>query len=144
SSPRDGWLPSATAPRRPPTPPPGRSLPTRRRARTRRSGRPGRPARRCASPSSGPSPPPPREAAAMTALKAHEVEQFVARPDIAEGVFLVYGPDAGLVREVGHRLCRRFAGDDANAMNLVTLESAEVDAEPGRLLVEARTTSLFG
>ena len=37
----------------------------------------------------------------MTALKAHEVERFLKKPDLAEGVFLAYGPDAGLVREVG-------------------------------------------
>jgi len=80
----------------------------------------------------------------MTALKAHEVERFVNRPDISEGVFLVYGPDAGLVREIGHRLTRQFAGGDAGAMNLVTLDGSELDSEPGRLAVEARTTSLFG
>ena len=80
----------------------------------------------------------------MTALKAHEVERFVIRPDISEGVFLVYGPDAGLVREIGQRLTRYFVGGDADAMNLVTLDGAEIDAEPGRLAVEARTMSLFG
>lgn len=80
----------------------------------------------------------------MTALKAHEVERFVSRPDISEGVFLVYGPDAGLVREVGQRLTREFAGGDAESMNLVTLDGGEIDAEPGRLLIEAKTISLFG
>lgn len=80
----------------------------------------------------------------MTALKAHEVERFVNRPDISEGVFLVYGPDAGLVREIGQKLTRRFAGDDAGSMNLVTLEGSELDSEPGRLAVEAKTISLFG
>ncbi|MBU1304221.1 MAG: DNA polymerase III subunit delta [Alphaproteobacteria bacterium] len=80
----------------------------------------------------------------MTALKAHEVERFLLRPDIAEGVFLVYGPDAGLVRESAHRLTRQFAGSDPGSMNLVTLEGSELDADPGRLAVEARTASLFG
>lgn len=80
----------------------------------------------------------------MTALKAHEVERFLLRPDIAEGVFLVYGPDAGLVRESAQRLVRHLADTDAGSMNLVTLEGSEVDADPGRLAVEARTISLFG
>ena len=80
----------------------------------------------------------------MTALKAHEVERFLLRPDISEGVFLVYGPDAGLVRESGQRLTRHFAGSDAGSMNLVTLEGSDLDSEPGRLAVEAKTTSLFG
>ena len=80
----------------------------------------------------------------MTALKAHEVERFLLRPDISEGVFLVYGPDAGLVRESAQRLTRQFAGSDAGSMNLVTLEGADLDADPGRLAVEAKTNSLFG
>jgi DNA polymerase-3 subunit delta len=80
----------------------------------------------------------------MVALKAHEVGRFLDRPDISEGVFLAYGPDAGLVRETGQRLARRFAGSDADQMNLVVLDASELDADPSRLAMEARTTSLFG
>jgi DNA polymerase III subunit delta len=80
----------------------------------------------------------------MTALKAHEVERFLLRPDISEGVFLVYGPDAGLVRESAQRLTRQFAGSDAGSMNLVTLEGSDIDADPSRLAIEAKTISLFG
>lgn len=80
----------------------------------------------------------------MTALKAHEVERFLVRPDITEGVFLAYGPDAGLVRESAQRLVRHLAGADPGSMNLVTLEGSDVDADPGRLAIEARTISLFG
>lgn len=80
----------------------------------------------------------------MTALKAHEVDRFLKRPDLEAGVFLVYGPDTGLVREVGQRLVRIFGGSHSSAMNLVVLDGSEVDAEPGRLAMEARSTSLFG
>lgn len=80
----------------------------------------------------------------MSALKAHEVERFLLGPDISDGVFLVYGPDAGLVRESAQRLVRQFGGADAGGMNLVTLEGNELDSEPGRLAVEAKTASLFG
>jgi DNA polymerase III subunit delta len=78
----------------------------------------------------------------MTALKAHEVQRFLARPDTSEGIFLAYGPDAGLVREVGQTLARRFAGDDGDGP--VVLDGNEVDADPTRLAVEAKTPSLFG
>lgn len=80
----------------------------------------------------------------MSALKAHEVARFLARPDIDEGIFLVYGPDAGLVRETAHRLVRHFSGDDPQSASIVTLESSEVDADPSILAVEAKTISLFG
>ncbi len=80
----------------------------------------------------------------MVALKAHEVGRFLDRPDIEQGIFLAYGPDAGLVRETAQRLARRFAGTDADGMNLVVLDAGELDADPSRLALEARTTSLFG
>lgn len=80
----------------------------------------------------------------MGALKAHEVSRFVDRPDLEAGIILAYGPDAGLVRETGQRLARRYAGNDADSMNLVVLDGAELDADPSRLAVEAKTTSLFG
>ncbi|MEO6013475.1 MAG: DNA polymerase III subunit delta [Devosia sp.] len=80
----------------------------------------------------------------MTALKAHEVERFIKRPDLDAGIILVYGPDTGLVRETAHRLTRYYAGGDADGMGLTTLDGGELDGDPGRLLVEARTSSLFG
>lgn len=80
----------------------------------------------------------------MTALKAHEVTRFLSRPDLTEGIFLAYGPDAGLVRETAQRLIRQLSGDDADAASIVTLEGSEVDADPSVLAVEAKTISLFG
>ena len=80
----------------------------------------------------------------MGALKAHEVARFLARPDLTEGIFLAYGPDAGLVRETAQRLIRQLSGTDPEAASIVTLEGAEVDADPSILAVEARTMSLFG
>jgi DNA polymerase-3 subunit delta len=79
----------------------------------------------------------------VTALKAHEVERFLKRPDLEAGVLLIYGPDTGLVREAAQRLVRHYAGD-SSGMGLVTLDGNELDGDPGRLLVEARTSSLFG
>jgi DNA polymerase-3 subunit delta len=80
----------------------------------------------------------------MTALKAHEVERFVKRPDLEAGIILVYGPDGGLVRETAQRLLRNYAGTDAEGMGLITLDGGELESDPGRLLVEAKTASLFG
>lgn len=77
----------------------------------------------------------------MTALKAHEVARFLSRPDLDEGIFLAYGPDNGLVRETAQRLIRHFSGDGAD---VTVLEGGELDGEPGRLITEARSISLFG
>jgi DNA polymerase-3 subunit delta len=80
----------------------------------------------------------------VSALKAHEVERYLKRPDLEAGVFLVYGPDTGLVRETALALVRHYAGSDSDGMALVTLDGGELDGGPSRLLVEARTASLFG
>lgn len=79
----------------------------------------------------------------MTALKAHEVARFLVRPDLTEGIFLAYGPDAGLVRETAQRLIRQLSGDDPDT-SVITLDGSEVDADPSILAVETRTISLFG
>lgn len=80
----------------------------------------------------------------MTALKAHEVARFLVRPDISEGIFLAYGPDGGLVRETAQRLIRQLSGDDPASASLTIFDGPELDAEPGRLMLEARSVSLFG
>ena len=80
----------------------------------------------------------------MTALKAHEVARFLARPDLTEGIFLAYGPDGGLVRETAQRLIRYLSGDEPAAADVFIFDGPELDAEPGRLITEARSTSLFG
>lgn len=76
----------------------------------------------------------------MTALKAHEVERFLRRPDLSAGIFVVYGQDPGLVREIAGQLVEHYSD---GGMGLTTLEGSELDSDPGQLLVEAKTGSLF-
>ncbi len=80
----------------------------------------------------------------MAALKAHEVERYLNAPDLKAGVFLAYGTDAGLVREVADRLIAHYAGAPPDPMAHVSLNGADLSSEPGRLADEARAPSLFG
>lgn len=80
----------------------------------------------------------------MTALKAHEVARFLARPDLNEGIFLAYGPDGGLVRETAQRLIRHLSGDDPTSANVTIFDGPELQADPSLLVLEARSVSLFG
>jgi DNA polymerase III subunit delta len=80
----------------------------------------------------------------MTALKAHEVARFLARPDLSEGIFLAYGPDSGLVRETAQRLIRFLSGEDAASANVTIFDGPELNADPSQLTLEARSVSLFG
>src|SRR5208282_4116714 len=80
----------------------------------------------------------------MTAIKAADVDGFIARPDPARPVVLVFGPDAGLVSERVNALVKASVDDPNDPFSLVRLESEELIANPGRLVEEAQTIPLFG
>ena len=80
----------------------------------------------------------------MTALKAGQVDAFVARPDPARPVVLVFGPDAGLVRERAEALVHGAVDDPRDPFALARLSGDELAAEPERLVEEANTIPLFG
>jgi DNA polymerase-3 subunit delta len=80
----------------------------------------------------------------MTALKAAQVDAFVARPDPARPVVLVFGPDAGLVRERAEALIGSAVDDPRDPFALARLAGDELAAEPMRLVEEANTIPLFG
>jgi DNA polymerase III subunit delta len=80
----------------------------------------------------------------MTALKAADVEKFLARPDPARPVVLVFGPDAGLVSERVNALIKASVDDVNDPFSLVRLEAEDLAANPARLVEEAQTIPLFG
>ena len=80
----------------------------------------------------------------MVALKAADVDAFVARPDPARPIVLVYGPDSGLVSERVNALIKASVDDPNDPFTLARLESDDIAAEPLRLVEEAQTIPLFG
>ena len=80
----------------------------------------------------------------MVALKANQVDAFVARPDPAKPIVLIYGPDAGLVRERAEALIRQWVDDPRDPFALARLDGDELAGEPSRLVEEANTVPLFG
>jgi len=80
----------------------------------------------------------------MVAIKAADVDAFIARPDPARPVVLVFGPDAGLVGERVAALLKAAVDDVNDPFALARLEGEEVAAEPSRLTEEAQTMPLFG
>ncbi len=75
---------------------------------------------------------------------ANRVESFLRTPDPAIAAVLLFGPDAGLVRERGDRLIRAVAGTPDDPFRVVTLSSAEIAKDPARLADEAAALSLTG
>src|SRR5579863_9789311 len=80
----------------------------------------------------------------MVAVKAADVDVFVARPDPARPVVLVFGPDAGLVSERVNALIKASVDDVNDPFSLVRLDADELAANPARLVDEAQTMPLFG
>jgi DNA polymerase-3 subunit delta len=80
----------------------------------------------------------------MTAIQAKNVDAFLARPNPAQPVVLVYGPDSGLVHERAAALVRASVDDVNDPFSLARLEGDELASEPSRLVEEANTIPLFG
>ena len=80
----------------------------------------------------------------MVALKGAEIEKFLALPDPARSIVLVFGPDAGLVRERVETLIRASVDDPQDPFQLARLDGDDLAGAPMRLLEEASTIPLFG
>jgi DNA polymerase-3 subunit delta len=80
----------------------------------------------------------------VVALSAREIDAFVARPDSKRPIILVFGPDAGLVRERADALIASAVDDVNDPFALVRLDGDELANEPSRLVDEAMTIPLFG
>src|SRR5215475_5631243 len=80
----------------------------------------------------------------MTAIKSSDVDRFIAKPDPAQPIVLVFGPDAGLVRERVDALVRASVDDPGDPFALARIEGDELAGNPARLVEEAHTIPLFG
>jgi DNA polymerase-3 subunit delta len=80
----------------------------------------------------------------MVALKGPQVDAFVAKPNPAQPVVLVFGPDAGLVRERAEALVRASVDDPADPFSVARLNGDDLAGEATRLVEEATTIPLFG
>jgi DNA polymerase III subunit delta len=80
----------------------------------------------------------------LVALRGKDIDAYLARPDPARPIVLLYGPDAGLVRERAEALIRSAVDDPNDPFSCVKLDGDELSAEPSRLVDEAMTVPLFG
>jgi len=80
----------------------------------------------------------------VVALRGRDVDIFLKAPDPARPIVLLYGPDAGLVRERADALAAAAVDDPADPFSLVRMDGDELAAEPSRLVEEAMTIPMFG
>jgi DNA polymerase III subunit delta len=77
-------------------------------------------------------------------LPAQRLEGFLRRPDPAIRAVLLYGPDAGLVRERADTLTRAICPDPRDPFRVAELAAVGLAADPARLADEAAQISLMG
>ena len=80
----------------------------------------------------------------MVALKAAQIDGFMARLKAAPPIVLVFGPDSGLVRERAEKLILASVDDPKDPFSLARLEGDDLAANPTHLVEEANTIPLFG
>ncbi len=80
----------------------------------------------------------------MTAVKAADVDRFIAKPDPRQPIVLIYGPDAGLVHERAEALAKASVDDVSDPFVFVRIDGDELAGNPSRLVEEAHTMPLFG
>jgi DNA polymerase III, delta subunit len=68
----------------------------------------------------------------MVALKAAEVDSFVARPSPERPIVLVCGPDAGLVHERAEKIIKASVDDPNDPFALVRIEGDALASDPSR------------
>lgn len=77
-------------------------------------------------------------------IQANGLDRFVSGPDPNVVAVLVYGPDAGLVRERCNRLSRAVAEDPNDPFGAADFPASALKDEPSRLSDETSTFSLTG
>jgi DNA polymerase-3 subunit delta len=77
-------------------------------------------------------------------IAAAKVGAFVARPDPAARVLLIYGPDAGLVRERADILARSVVEDPKDPFRIAHISDKELADDPARLADEAAAIAFGG
>lgn len=79
----------------------------------------------------------------MVAFKAAQVGKFLKAPDPAIRAILLYGPDPALTADHASTLAKRLAQDGDPAAEIVRLDDRDLAEDPGRLLGETQTLSMF-
>ena len=81
----------------------------------------------------------------MAELKRRpEIERFLARPDAEVRVAVIYGRDAGIVRERADALAAKVTANPDDPFDAVLINESDLDVEPGRLEGELMAYSMMG
>lgn len=80
----------------------------------------------------------------MTEIKSHEFEGFLQKKPMPYRIFVIYGPDRGLVSERANELAQKSGVALDDAFSVIKLDSSDITSNPGRILDEMQSLGLFG
>ncbi len=80
----------------------------------------------------------------MAKLKAHEVDAFLAKFAPGYRIFLIYGPDRGLVSERARIVAAGTKVPLDDPFAVIKLDASAINSDPARLADEVLTVSMFG
>lgn len=80
----------------------------------------------------------------MAEIKSHEFDGLLKRKPLPYSIFVIFGPDRGLVSERATEIARLtgIALDDPFAV--IKLDSANISSDPSRIIDEMQSLGLFG
>ena len=80
----------------------------------------------------------------MAEVKSHEFEGFLTKSARHYRLFVIYGPDRGLVAERASALAATTGVDLSDGFALIRLDASDIQSDPGRLIDEMNAFGLFG
>ncbi|KPF57695.1 MULTISPECIES: DNA polymerase III subunit delta [Rhizobium/Agrobacterium group] len=80
----------------------------------------------------------------MVEVKSHEFEGFLAKSARHYRMFVIYGPDRGLVAERASQVAKTTGVDLNDGFALIRLDASDIQSDPGRLIDEVNAFGLFG
>ncbi|BCH57749.1 DNA polymerase III subunit delta [Agrobacterium vitis] len=80
----------------------------------------------------------------MVEVKSHEFDGFLQKSVRHYKMFLVYGPDVGLVAERAAALAKSTGVALDDPFSVIRLDSSDLQSDPGKLLDEMNALGLFG
>ncbi|MCX8999503.1 DNA polymerase III subunit delta [Rhizobiaceae bacterium BDR2-2] len=80
----------------------------------------------------------------MAEIKSHEFDGFLQKSARSYRIFVIYGPDRGLVSERAGAIAKASGVPLDDPFAVVKLDAGSLQSDPGRLLDEANTIGLFG
>ncbi|PXA90208.1 DNA polymerase III subunit delta [Caulobacter sp. D4A] len=80
----------------------------------------------------------------MAEVKSHEFDRFAEKSAELYKIFVIYGPDRGLVSERAALLAGKTGVSQDDPFAMLKLDASDLQGDPGRLLDEVNSLGLFG